>query len=381
MNHLRKLAGQVLWIGFEADAWDGQMESLLRAVRPGGAIFFQRNIRAAEQFRNLVRRIAGSLFESSGIPPFLAVDLEGGLVDRFRELLAPLPSVRQAVRAGMARELGRIAGREVASFFLNVDFAPVLDVGSPESEAVLGTRTAGESPAEVARLGEEFLAGLADSGILGCGKHFPGLGSGCLDSHLAMPRIEKAAAELWEQDLFPFRALASRLPMVMVAHAAYPALEAEASGRKTPPQSLPASLSRRIVSELLKRRIGYEGLVLSDDLEMGGVLEGRTVGEAAVAAIEAGCDMLLVCRRAEYVHAAFEAIVHRAEQDAPFRAAVEKATQKVIHARQQLPQPLSRGLPDSDRLRAEIRRLTAEMELAEENQRRLPTEARKGPKV
>ena len=249
----------------------------------------------------------------------------------------------------------------------------MLDVGSPESETVLGTRTAGESAEQVARFGEEFLAGLADSGILGCGKHFPGLGSGRLDSHLAMPRIEKDATQLWEHDLFPFRALASRLPMVMVAHAAYPGLEAEALSGATHPQSLPATLSRQIVSELLKRRIGYKGLVLSDDLEMGGVLEGRTVGEAAVAAIDAGCDMLLVCRRADYVHAAFEALVRRAEQDATFRAALDVAAQKVIRARQQLLQRPSIRLPDGDTLRDEIQTLTAEI------QRRLSTDARKGP--
>jgi len=362
MNTLRESAGQVLWIGFETDAWNGQMESLLRAVRPGGVIFFQRNIRTAEQFQNLVGRIAAFLLESSALPPFLAVDLEGGLVDRFRELLAPLPPVRQAVRAGMARELGRIAGREVASFSLNVDFAPVLDVASAESETVLGTRTAGESPTDVARFGEEFLAGLAESGILGCGKHFPGLGSGCLDSHLAMPRIEKGASELWEQDVYPFRALASQLPMVMVAHAAYPGLEAEALPGESLLEDLPASLSPQIVSELLKRRIGYEGLVLSDDLEMGGVLEGRTVGEAAVAAIEAGCDMLLVCRRADDVHAAFEAIVRKAEQNAAFRAAAGEAAQKVIRARQELLQPLSKRLPDGESLRVEIQTLTAAIE-------------------
>jgi beta-N-acetylhexosaminidase len=371
MNTHRESAGQVLWIGFEAEEWDGQLESLLRTIRPGGVIFFQRNIQNAEQFQGLVRRVAGFLLDNSGLPPFLAVDLEGGLVDRFREVLAPLASVRQAVQAGMARELGRMAGREAAFFSLNVDFAPVLDVGSAESESVLGSRTAGESAEQVARFGEEFLAGLAESGVLGCGKHFPGLGSGCLDSHLAMPRIEKDATQLWEHDLLPFRSLASRLPMVMVAHAAYPGLEAEASSGDRRSQSLPASLSRQIVSGLLTQRIGYEGLVLSDDLEMGGVLEGRTVGEAAVAAIEAGCDMLLVCRRADYVHAAFEAIVRQAERDAAFRTAVDTAAQRVIRARQQLADPLSNRMPDGETLRGEIQALAAEIE------RRLSREARK----
>lgn len=364
MTTLRESAGQLLWIGFEADAWNGSLENLLDTVRPGGVIFFQRNIATAEQFGGLVRQCAAFLFERSELRPFLAVDLEGGKVDRFRELIAPLPAVRHAVQAGMARELGRLAGREVAAFSLNVDFAPVLDIASAESHSVLGSRTAGDSPEVVARFAEEFLGGLAESGILGCGKHFPGLGSGCLDSHLTMPRIEKSAEQLWEHDLLPYRSLAARLPMVMVAHAAYPALEPDAA--------LPASLSRRIVTGLLKGKIGFEGLVLSDDLEMGGVLEGRTVGEAAVAAVAAGCDMLLVCRRAEYVQAAFQAIVRRAERDSVFRTTVEQAAEKVIRARQTLlkvptSQPASIGA-----LRTEIRTLTAEIE------RRLPGGARKG---
>ena len=353
MTNLRESAGQLLWIGFEADAWNAGLEELLETVRPGGVIFFQRNIQTAEQFGGLVRQCATFLRERSGLTPFLAVDLEGGKVDRFRELIAPLPSVRESVEARKARELGRVAGREVAGFSLNVDFAPVLDLASAESASVLGSRTAGESPEEVVRFAEEFLAGLAESRILGCGKHFPGLGSGCLDSHLAMPRIEKSAEHLWANDLAPYQSLAAQLPMVMVAHAAYPALEADAA--------LPASLSRQIVTGVLKEKIGFEGLVLSDDLEMGGVLEGRTVGEAAVQAIEAGCDMLLVCRRAEYVREALKAIVGRAERDEAFRAVTEQAAGKVVRARRALPE-VEESKPNTvGALRAEIQTLTAEI--------------------
>lgn len=374
MKTLRESAGQVLWIGFETDLWDEQLGELLDTIRPGGVIFFQRNIQAAGEFQSLVRRVAGCLSKISAVPPFLAVDLEGGQVDRFRELLAPLPSLREAARAGMVRELGRMAGRELASFSLNVDFAPVLDIASPESESVLGSRTAGESPEQVARCGGEFLAGLANSGVLGCGKHFPGLGSGCLDSHLTMPRIEKGATQLWEHDLFPYRALAPRLPMVMVAHAAYPALETDVLPGRTRSASLPASLSRTIVSDLLKQKMGFAGLVLSDDLEMGGVLEGRTIGEAAVAALDAGSDMLLVCRLADSVHSVFEAIVHRAELDSTFREAVDQAALKVMRARQQLPFPKSSSdrPPDWAALRKEILALTVKMD------RRMPTRGGKG---
>ncbi|MGH9784803.1 MAG: glycoside hydrolase family 3 N-terminal domain-containing protein, partial [Terriglobia bacterium] len=279
-----------------------------------------------------------------------------------RDALAPLPSARDAARAGLAQELGRIAGREVAAFSLNVDFAPVLDLGLPESESVLGSRAVGSSPEQVARFGEQFLAGLAESRILGCGKHFPGLGSGCLDSHLAMPRIEKEAALLWEQDLFPYRALAARLPMVMVAHAAYPALNPGSSGTN-PQQLLPASLSRNIISGLLKGRIGYEGLVVCDDLEMEGALEGRSIGEAAVAAVRAGCDMLLVCRHAANVRAAFEAVVREAERDSGFRAMVDEAAQRAVVTRQRLltAHPVSSTSQEWEGLRREIDTFTADV--------------------
>ena len=330
MSTLLQQAGQLFLIGIEASAWDTATEALLREVRPGGVIFFQRNIASPEEFAGLVRRIGGLLAEDSSLPPFLAIDLEGGTVDRLREALAPLPCARDAARAGLARELGRVAGRELAAQF-----------------------------------GEEFLAGLSESGILGCGKHFPGLGSGRIDSHRAMPRIEKDEARLWEQDLFPFRALAPKLPMMMVAHAAYPALErAGAPPLAGSSAALPASLSRSIVSGLLKGRIGFQGLVVADDLEMGGVTGDRSVGEAAVETIRAGCDLLLVCRRADHVRAALQAVVREAERSPDFCALLTEAAEKVTRAKQQQLRPFppdKEPFADWDGLRRAIRNLTEEV--------------------
>ena len=375
MFNLSVQVGHLFLIGFEGSVYDRPLEDLLREVRPGGVIFFQRNITGAAEFAELVRRTAAFLSTPPSAPPFLAIDLEGGKVDRLRDVLGPLPSARDAARAGLARELGRVAGRELASFSLHADFAPVLDLGSPESESVLGNRTAGKSPDEVVRFGGEFLEGLSESNILGCGKHFPGLGSGRLDSHLEMPRIEKEESLLWEQDLFPYRALASRLPMIMVAHAAYPSLErAFASSTGHPMPLVPASLSPAIVSGLLKGRMGYEGLVLSDDLEMGGALGGRSIGEAAVGALRAGCDLMLVCRHADNVRATFEAVLREAERDSDFRVLVEKAAQKALRARQRLRAAKTQAAAFSDweGLRREIIELSLEIE------RRLPPSAEKG---
>lgn len=346
--------GQLLLIGFEGDACDRELAALLGEVRPGGVIFFQRNIASAEQFQALAGEIRSLLGDSL---PFLAIDQEGGSVDRLREVIAPLPSARAVAQAGLAREFGQVAGRELAAFSLNVNFAPVLDLSLTEAENILGTRTVAASPEKVARFGGEFLAGLAGQGILGCGKHFPGLGRALKDTHQALPWIEAEEAELWETDLYPFRALAKELPMIMVAHSWFPALEKDRA--PDAPKPLPASLSPRIVSGLLKERIGYRGLILSDDLEMGGVLEDRSLEQAAVAAIRAGCDALLVCRQATNVRNVFEALAREAERDTDFRAQVEQTARKISQIKQSLPKP-ERPSPDWKTLRQEIRKF-AEM--------------------
>jgi beta-N-acetylhexosaminidase len=327
MSELTKKVGQLVCIGFEGQQCGPELRSLLREIRPGGVIFFQRNIATEEQFRTLVADIREALKDSR---PFLAIDQEGGEVDRFRELLGPLPSARDAAQAGLAFELGDLAGRDLAAFGLNVDFAPVLDLGSPESRSVLRTRTAGDSPQEVFQFAFNFLRGLKNWNIIGCGKHFPGLGSGKKDSHISMPVIEKSAQELWETDLRPYLPTAFRYSMIMVAHAWYPALEhalePEATSVSLP---LPASLSRNIVQILLRRQVSHMGLVVSDDLEMGGVLEGRTIEEAAVEAVRAGCEILLVCRRAELIRRVHAALLREAERDPRFREQVSQAAARV----------------------------------------------------
>ena len=357
MLTLSEHVGQLLTIGFEGDCWNRSLEALLRRISPGGVIFFSRNIKAAPDFHDLT----GQIRQRLKTPPFLAIDMEGGQVDRLRDALAPLPAVRDVARAGMAAELGKMTGRELAALSLNVDFAPVLDLTSTESEDVLGNRTAGNSPEEVIRFAEEFLAGLAESGVAGCGKHFPGLGGGQKDSHQELPCIRKAEADLWQDDLFPFRALADRLPIIMVSHASYPELEGAAKADNP----IPASLSHAIITGLLKERIGYQGLVLSDDLEMGAILRHRTIAEAVVEAVRAGCDCILVCRHASNVQKAFDALCQEASRDENFRTLVELASKKVLKAKENLlstEPPAASTLPDWDVMRREIREFAAAVE-------------------
>lgn len=325
---IKTAAGRVLLAGFEQSKLDDSLARLLKDVSPAGAIFFQRNIIGIEEFTELSREVRETLARllPPGHAPILAIDMEGGTVDRFRHILAPLPSARAVAATNddpFTRRFGALIGEALAGFRLNVDFAPVLDLGLPVSEPVLGTRTAGSDPKRVVRFARNFLAGLSRYDIQGCGKHFPGLGGGSLDTHKEMAPVERTAEELEAEDLAPFRDLHDELPLMMVNHAWYPALHPAG----TAPQA--ASLSRDVVTALLREKIGFKGVIVCDDLEMGGALAGRSIGESAVAAIEAGCHLLPVCHKEENVRAVHQALVERANADAAFAERLAEAALRI----------------------------------------------------
>ena len=295
------------------------LASLLKRLQPAGVILFARNIKSAEQTWRLLRECQKHV----AAPLFTCVDLEGGAVDRFRDVLGPTLSVADVFAADdpkLARKHGQMIGENCRALGFNVDFAPVLDLAFETSRSVMGSRSASADPLETVAYAKEFLAGLKAARVLGCGKHFPGLGEGNLDSHHALPVIEKPRKKMWAEDLLPYRVLARQLPMVMIAHAAYP----QVTGDRTP-----ASLSKTWIAGILKKRIGYRGLVLSDDLEMGGVLAAAPVGEAAAESIRAGADLCLVCHHVDYVLQAHEGLTRAAEGDRRFAQRVAESVRRV----------------------------------------------------
>ena len=319
-SDLRIQAGQLLMMGFAAAEPSARLRGELQRLQPGGIILFARNLRQPRQVWELLRECRRQV----AAPLLLGVDMEGGTVDRFRNLLGPAPSAAAVYTSGnrkLFRRHGRVIGEAVRALGFNTDFAPVLDLAFDASRHALGSRAVSPDPKEVILYTREFLAGLREAGVQGCGKHFPGLGEGSLDSHHHLPVIEKPWNKLWAQDLAPYRALRSRLPMVMVCHAAYPAVSGE---------RIPASLSPQWISEVLRSRIGYRGLALSDDLDMEGVLEAAPIEEAAVATLRAGADMYLVCQKEENVTRAFEAVVREAERDRRFAGRVAAASRRVL---------------------------------------------------
>jgi beta-N-acetylhexosaminidase len=233
----------------------------------------------------------------------------------------------QTGKLKLIREHGELIARGVKAFGFNTTLGPVVDLALPESAGVLGTRAAAATPEAVVDYARNFLAGLAAQGVVGCGKHFPGLGGGVEDSHLATPVIRRSHRDLWQKDLAPYRELRSELPMIMVNHASYPA---------TRGKDLPASASPYWITTVLRKRLGYWGLIFSDDMEMGGILKFMPMEEAAVAAIRAGMDLLEICHSPELILRAFEALIAEGERSSTFRNLVLARAGQVARMRGRL---------------------------------------------
>ena len=347
-------------IGFEGTEMSPRLASLLAKIQPAGVILFARNITGAEQTHALLRDCQKQI----ATPLFACVDLEGGTVDRFRNLLGSTPSPAEVFATGSRRfyrKHGRVIGENCRALGFNVDFAPVLDLAFAASRAVMNTRAVSDDPKQVIVYGREFLRGLSDAGLRGCGKHFPGLGEARLDTHHELPSVEKPLKKLWEQDLVPYRVLRRELPMIMVSHAAFPAVT------KT---QIPASLSKTWITDILRKKIGYRGLICSDDLEMGGVLAAAPIEQAVVEHIRAGGDLGLICHQEDFILRAHEALIREAGRDRRFARRVRESAARVaahkqkVLARRSTPTPspariekLKRQLAEfSDTVRATIAR-------------------------
>jgi len=312
--------GQLLIVGCSGTEMTARLASLLTRLQPAGVILFARNIKSAEQTWRLLRDCRNCV----STPLFTCIDLEGGSVDRFRDVLGPTPSAAEVFATAdrkLFRTHGRMIGENCRAFGFNLDFAPVLDLAFEASRSVLSSRSVSENPRKVVTYAREFLAGLRAANMFGCGKHFPGLGEGKLDSHHALPIIEKSMKKLWAEDLLPYRTLHRQLPLAMISHAAYPRVTHDRT---------PASLSKVWITDVLRKRIGFRNLIVSDDLEMGGVLAAASVGEAAVEHIRAGGDLCLVCHREDHITQAYKALVSTMERDAKFARQVEEAAARVL---------------------------------------------------
>jgi beta-N-acetylhexosaminidase len=296
------------------------LASLLQRVQPAGVILFARNIVSPEQTYQLLKDCQAQV----SAPLFRCVDLEGGKVDRLRNVIGPAPSPAEVFALGnraLFRKHGRVIGENCRALGFNVDFAPAVDLAFEASRSVMNSRLVSADPKKTVLYAREFLAGLRAAGVLGSGKHFPGLGEGNLDSHHDLPVIQKSFKKMWNEDLAPYRTLRRELPFVMVSHAAYPQVTRE---------KIPASLSKKWITDVLRNKIGYRGLVASDDMEMGGVLSAAPIEKAAVEHIRAGGDLCLICHQEEFVNRVYDELARTAERDPRFARRVRESARRVL---------------------------------------------------
>jgi beta-N-acetylhexosaminidase len=295
----RRAAGQLLIAGLPANDLGSEQEALefVEEIQPWGVILFARNAPSAEAVMALTAALAARHPDL-----VISIDHEGGRVNRLPAPFTRFPPMLGCARAadpGVLREIARCQGRELGAAGIDVSYAPVLDVHSNPENPVIGDRAFGCTPEEVIHNALPYAQGLAEAAIVSCGKHFPGHGDTMVDSHFDLPRVEHGIERLRSLEMAPFAAAVRQgLPMIMTAHVLYTALD----------DTLPASLSREVVGGWLRETLGYRGVVVTDDLEMKAVADRFGIGDAAVLAVRAGSDALLVCNTPDRVREARQAL-------------------------------------------------------------------------
>jgi len=328
---LQKDIGRLLWIGFEGTEVSAELHATLAAGDAGGVTLFARNLPTNSEGVDLqaLRTLNDALHRAgreSGEKLLVSVDQEGGRVQRIKapaEHYPPMIKVapgHDAVALAELEALGHRMGEELSEWGFDIDFAPVLDVHTNPGNPIIGDRAFGEEPEMAAARALAFAAGLTRAKVLPCGKHFPGHGDTATDSHLALPRLDHDMQRLREVELLPFRrAISAKLPMLMTAHVVFAAID----------DTVPATLSKAVVTDLLRSELGYQGVVISDDLDMRAIADNFGVGDAAVSAIDAGCDVLLLCRNVAHQEEARRALHARASEDSAFAKKISESAERV----------------------------------------------------
>lgn len=339
-----ELAGQLLIVGIPGTELTLETVRLLQDCRPGGVILFRQNVESAPQLATLTNGLKG--VSCGGVPLLLCVDEEGGPVSRMPHSLTDLPPAHDFLQSGGdPYALGTVLAAQCAAFGFHLDFAPVLDIWSNPANRVIGSRALGTDAPAAAAAGAEMTQGLADGGIIPVGKHFPGHGDTTADSHTSLPIVDRSREELEARELIPFRrAMEEGIPALMVAHLLLPQLDPD----------LPASLSPAVVG-LLREELGFQGVIFTDDLAMGAISQRYTPAQAALQAIQAGCDMALVCHGTDKARSAYKALLNAIQTGELDRRQVEGSVCRILTLKQTYrvdaaPVPM----PDVDGLNAQI---------------------------
>lgn len=316
-ERMKLLAGQRLVAGFEGYTVPESFQKLIRDCKIGNVILFRRNIQSAEQLRELCVFLHCLIRMETGLPPMILLDEEGGTVSRLGELGSVSPSAMAQGATGdpeNAFRVGRMIGQELRAVGVNFNCAPILDCNTNPKNPVIGVRSFGGDPEKVADFGAAYARGLREAGVIACGKHFPGHGDTETDSHLGLPVVNKSLEEIERVELVSFRrAIEEKIDALMTAHVVFPALE---------PERIPSTVSRKVMTGLLREKMGFEGLIVTDCMEMDAIKRQFGSARGALMALQAGVDMTLICHTEAFQREAAELIVE-AMQDG--RLSMEEA--------------------------------------------------------
>lgn len=315
---LQTALGQCFWIGLNGTTKDPETQRIFESFLPGGIILFQRNVESLEQ----VRRLNSDLQKQAEIPLLVAIDQEGGTVERLHELIGNIPpamALAAARKRSLIERIHESHARILRYLGFNVNFTPVLDLALTNANNGLGTRCFSDDPKAVTQYAKAVIRAHQSAGLHVCGKHFPGLGDTRLDSHERLPTVTRPWKVIERQDLQPYKHLLDQLSFVMVNHALYPEKN----------RTLPASLSREIVHDLLLKKWNYSGLAISDDLNMGAVSNMYNLPQAAEHALRAGNHLFLICKP-EGVADAYRKLLRVVERDAKLAQAIYRNSSRIL---------------------------------------------------
>lgn len=315
--------GQLIIAGFDGITVNDELQSLILEKYIGGVILFSKNVESASQVVELNNEIK-EINKVNKSPIFISVDEEGGLVSRMPSEFKDIPTNSDIAKyddEDLSYNIGKVIGEEISSLGFNMDFAPVLDINSNPNNPVIGDRSFGDNEAIVSKLGIATMKGLKDSDVIATVKHFPGHGDTSVDSHVGLPVVEHDLERLKSFELVPFKkAIDAGADMVMVSHIMLPKID----------EKEPATLSKTIITDILRKDMNYNGVVVTDDMTMGAIINNYDIGEAAVKSINAGVDIVMVCHQYENVTKVIDAIKEAVNNGSITEERIDKSVERIL---------------------------------------------------
>ncbi len=341
--------------GFDGVSLNPQIGGLIRDCHIGGVILFGRNYETPAQLHRLVRDLQdAALDHPPHLPLFVSVDQEGGRVSRLKTPFSDFPPMcclGEARSEELAYRFGKALARELAAVGINMDYAPVLDVHTNPKNPIIGDRALSGQPEWVARLGSAIIRAFKEDGIVPVGKHFPGHGDTALDSHLELPYVDRSAAGLETTELYPFaQAVRDGLEAVMTAHVVYRAWD----------EKYPATFSKKILQGILREKLGFDGVIVSDDMEMKAVEDHFPSESLAALGLDAGIDLFLICNNPDKVRPFQEQMLRALDNGGLGAGRADRSVQRSVQLKKRLA-PVPGGAPDFQSWAESHRKLAGEM--------------------